>query len=149
VPVSDLEMDVLRGAIAGDAVSPRRAFGEQLAGSGQAGGLGMLVYAALVIASRRKFAPQYTRADLIGYVARLRAASTEPGLLDPLTAEDELRSALGEQVSARHEFGAIAAARLFLLLALIETLELDDQAVANLLTEARYGADQLLQHVSP
>ena len=57
MPVSDLEMDVLRGAIAGDAETARRAFGEQLAGSGQAGGLGMLVYAALVIASRRKFAP--------------------------------------------------------------------------------------------
>jgi hypothetical protein len=149
VPVSDLEMAVLRGATAGDAETARRAFSEQLAQSGDASGLAMLAYAALVIAARRTFAPQYTRADLIGYVARLRAGSTEPGLMDPRTAEDELRGALGEQVSATHEIGAIAAARLFLLLALIETLELDDEAIEDLVAEARYGADQLLEHVSP
>jgi hypothetical protein len=80
-PVSDLEMAAFQGWISGDGEAGRGAFSEQLARSGDAGGLAMLMYAAFVIVARRKFAPRYSRADLIGYVARLRAglSEEEPG----------------------------------------------------------------------
>jgi hypothetical protein len=78
--VTDLEMAVLRGWITGDGETARESFSQQLAVSGDANGLAMLMYAAFVIAARRKFTPQWTRAEVTGYVARLRAElqSEEP-----------------------------------------------------------------------
>ena len=150
-PVSDLEMAWLRGCLTGDAEATRSAFSEQVAAAGDANSLAMLMYAAFVIAARRRFAPLYTRGDLIGYVARLRAelSEEEPGLVDPLTAEDELRGALGEKVTTKHETGFRAAARLFIMVDLIASLDLDDEALTELLSEARDGADQLIAHMRP
>jgi hypothetical protein len=89
-----------------------------------------------------------SRAEVIRYVAQVRTLLSErPALLDPLTAEDELRSALGEPITATHEVGAVAAARLSLLLALVASLDLDDEAVANLLSQARDIANRMLDHV--
>ena len=47
--MSDLEMAALHGWITGDGQAGRGAFNEQLAQSGDAGGLAMLMYAAFVI----------------------------------------------------------------------------------------------------
>ena len=49
-------------------------------------------------------------------------------MVDPQTAEDELRGALGEPVTAAHEIGFVAAARLFILIDLLADLGLDDEA---------------------
>jgi cytochrome P450 len=145
MPVTDLEMTMLRAQLAGDDEAARHAFTAQLARSGDASGLGMLLYAAFVIAARRKFAPRWSRTDVIGYVARVRALLSErPDLLDPVTAEDELHSALGGNVMAEHDTGARAAAWLILLLALAASLDLDDDATQVLLDEARGQADQML-----
>jgi hypothetical protein len=143
-------MAALHGWITGDAQGGRGAFSEQLARSGDAGGLAMLMYAAFVIVARRKFAPRYSRADLIGYVARLRAglSEEEPGMVDPQTAEDELRGALGEPVTAAHEIGFVAAARLFILIDILADLGLDDEAMAGLLSEARNLANQMLEQAA-
>jgi hypothetical protein len=150
-PVTDLEVAVLRGWITGNGEMARGSFSEQLAVSGDANGLAMLMYAAFVIAARRKFTPQWTRAEVTGYVARLRAElqSDEPGLVDPLTAEDELRGALGEPVTAAHETGFVAAARLFILIDILASLDVDDEAMADLLSQARDNADQMIERVSP
>jgi hypothetical protein len=146
MPVTDLEMAVLHGQITGNDETAQRAFSEQLALSGDASGLAVLLYAAFVIAARRKFGPGWTRSEVIRYVAQVRALLCEqPGLLNPQTAEDELRSALGEPITTTHEVGAVAAARLFLLLALVASLDLDDEAVANLLGEARDMANRMLE----
>jgi hypothetical protein len=150
-PVSDREVAVLRGWITGDSETARGAYSEQLATSGDANGLAILMYAAFAIAARRTFAPRYIRGELISYVARLRAelSKEEPGLMDPLTAEDELRGALGEAVTATHETGFVAAARFFILIDLVASLDLDDEAMTDLLTEAREEADQMIAHVRP
>jgi hypothetical protein len=71
--VSDLEMVTLRGWVTGDAGAARGALSEQLASGGDVNGLGVLFYAAFVTAARHMFAPRYSDADVIGYVARLRA----------------------------------------------------------------------------
>jgi hypothetical protein len=148
MPVTDLEMAVLHAQITGNDEPARRAFSEELAVSGDLSGLAALVHAAFVVAARRKFGSPWSRAEVIRYVARVRTLLSErPALLDPLTAEDELRSALGEPVTATHEVGAVAAARLSLLLALVASLDLDDEAVANLLGQAKDIANRMLDHV--
>jgi hypothetical protein len=141
-------MAVLRGWLTGDGELARESFGGQLA-AGDANGLGMLIYAGFVIAARRRFTPQWTRAEVIAYVARLRAEmqAEDPGLVDPLTAEDELRAALGDPVTATHEAGFIAAAKLFIMIDILVGLDLDDQAMTKLLGEIRASADHLLERV--
>ena len=147
--VTELEMAMLRAHIAGEDEEAQRLFGQQLAASGEANGLAVLVTAAFVIAARRKFAAGWNRAAVIRYVGRVRALLSErPGLLDPRVAEDELSSALGGQAPARHPVGAVALARLFLLDALIASLDLDDEAIDDLLSEARDSADQMLTGMS-
>jgi hypothetical protein len=110
----------------------------------------MLLHAAFVIAARRRFTPQWTRAEVISYVGQLRAElqSEEPGLVDPLTAEDELRAALGDQATATHEIGFVAAARLFIMIDIVVNLDLDNEALADLLSHARDSADQMLERIS-
>lgn len=150
-PVSDLEMAVLGGWLTADGEMAKGSFSDQLSAAGDANGLAMLLYAAFVIAARRKFGPQWTRAEVISYVARLRTElqSEEPGLVDPLTAEDELRAALGEPVTGTHETGFVAAARLFIMLDIVVDLNLDDEALTDLLNQARHNADQMLERIGP
>jgi hypothetical protein len=148
--VTSLEMGMVRAALRGQEEETQRLFHEQLAATGEANGMAVLVYAAFLIAARREFAPRYTRAEVIRYVAQVRAALSErPALLDPLAAEDELFAALGGQVAGTHDIGAVALARLFLLMALIATLNLDDQEVGALLDQARELADQMLAGIRP
>lgn len=136
---------MLRAHIAGEDEEAQRAFDQQLAATGDASGLAVLVTAAFAIAARRKFAAGWNRAAVIRYVGRVRALLSErPGLLDPRVAEDELTSALAGQAPAAHEVGAVALARLFLLDALIASLHLDDKAIDDLLGEARDAADRML-----
>jgi hypothetical protein len=143
--VTELEMAMLRAHIAGEDEEAQRLFGQQLAATGDASGLAVLVTAAFAIAARRKFAAGWNRAAVIRYVGQVRALLSErPGLLDPRVAEDELSSALGGQALAGHEVGAVALARLFLLDTLIASLHLDDDAIGDLLGEARDSADRML-----
>jgi hypothetical protein len=148
--VTGREMAMVRANLRGEDEEAQRLFQEQLAATGDASGMAVLTHAALLIAARREFAPRYTRAELIRYVAQVRALLSEkPWLLDPMTGEDELRAALGEQVTATHEAGAVALARLSLLHALIASLNLDDQGVGALLDQARELADRMLVDIRP
>jgi hypothetical protein len=142
--ISDFDVATLRAQIAGNEKAAQQAVADQLTVTGDLTGLAMLVHAALVLAARRRFAPAWTGAEVIQYVAQVRAATAErPGLLDPITAEDELRSALGERTTTRHEIGAVAAARLLLLTALVVTLGLKDDALLGLLDQARNLAREM------
>lgn len=147
--VTGLEMTMLRAHIAGEDEEAQQAFGQQLAATSDVSGLAVLVHAAFVIAARRKFAAGWNRAAVIRYVGRVRALLSErPGLLDPRVAEDELSSALAGLAPAAHEAGRVAAARLFLLDAIIASLDLDDEAIDNLLGEARDSADRILTGIT-
>jgi hypothetical protein len=145
MPVTDLEMVMLHAHLAGEDEEAQRAFDQQVMTSGDLSGLAWLVRAAFVIAARQKFAAGWNQAGVIRYVGRVRALLSErPGLLDPRVAEDELASALSGQAPGAHEVGAMAAARLFLLDALIASLNLDAEAIDDLLGEARDSADRML-----
>jgi hypothetical protein len=148
--VTSREVAMVRATMRGEDEEAQRLFQEQLAATGDTSGMAMLVYAAFVIAARRKFAPRYNMGQVIRYVAEVRALLNEkPWLLDPLAGEDELRIALGGQVTATHPVAAVALARLSLLHALIADLNLDDQGVQALLDEARPAADQMLRDMKP
>jgi hypothetical protein len=134
----------LRATLAGEMEVVERV-NAQATGAAQAAGLGALVYAAFGIAARRKFAPVWTHAEVIRFVGQVRALLVERrDVLDPVAAEQQLRSALGEQVAADSGIEAKAHAQLILLDAIVQALELDDAVVADLLNQARETADQFL-----
>lgn len=148
--VTSREMAMVRATLRGEDEEAQRLFQEELAATGDASGMALLIYAAFVIAARRQFAPRYTRGEVIRYVARVRALIYEkPWLLDPLTGEDELLAALGQDVAVAHAVAAVSLARLTLLHALIAGLNLDDQGLQWLLDEARPAADHMLQNIKP
>ena len=141
MPVTDVQMELLRAHIAGeeDAVGLAR---NQMSSTE---GLGALVRAAFAVAARRRFYPSWTSAQVILFVGRVRALCAERReLVDAPTAERELRRALGEQVPASGDVPASASAQLLMLDVLIAELNLDDLGVAGLLTQARELADQTL-----
>jgi hypothetical protein len=147
--VTDLDIVILRAQIAGEEEVTRRAVADQMTATGSLSGLAALAHSAFVIAARWRFAPTWARGEVIQYIAQVRGLLADrPGLLDPATAEDELRRALGDEVEASHEIGAIAAARIFLLIALAESLDLDDDVIFDLLYQARDMADEMLASVS-
>lgn len=124
----------------------QQAFGQQVAAWGDLTGLAVLLYAALGIAARRNFAAGWTKGAVIRYVGRRgRCSANGPGcwtrgwlrMSFPALSEVRLRPATGA--------GAVAAARLFLLDALIASLNLDDEASDELLSEARDFADRVLK----
>jgi hypothetical protein len=120
---------------------------QRLSRPGAGGSVPELVYAAFVIAARRKFFPAWTRSDVIRFVAQIRALlSEQPDLLDPTAAEHQLRSALGETLTSYPDAEAGARAQVILLDAVDQCEELDDAGITELLNQARTMADQLISH---
>jgi hypothetical protein len=128
--VTDEQMVWLRAYLSGDLEEARRV-NAQATAPGAAAGLGALVHAAFVLAARRKFAPRWTRAEVIQFVARVRGLLSEgPDVLDPAVSRTDVRSR--------------GRAQFILLNALVQSLDLDDAGVAGLLDQARGLADSLL-----
>jgi hypothetical protein len=102
------------------------------------GPLAGLVYAAFVIAARQKFSPTGMHTEVVRFVAQIRALLSErPDLLDPVAAEQQLRSALGENVPAHPHAGTRVHTQVILLHALVQSQALDDTGLADLLHQAR------------
>lgn len=143
MPVTDLDIVILRAQLAGDEQVAQMATNDRLGQSGDLSGLALLVYAAFTLAARRYFPPGSAKAEVVRYVAHVRALAAErPALLDPLAAEDELWAALGGMATRTHDIGAVASARLFILLALVASLDLDDDSIFTLLYQARDVANR-------
>lgn len=150
MPVTDKQMILLMAHLAGEEQVARRVQTE-LVTSGTAEGFAELVYAAFVIAARRRFSPAWTRADVIRFVAQVRAVlSEQPEVLDALAAEHQLRSALGEETASYPDMAsypdkeASAWAQVILLDALVQSADLDEAAMTTLLGRARGLADRKL-----
>jgi hypothetical protein len=110
-----------------------------------AAGLDVLNFAAFVIATRREFAPTWTRSKVIRFTAEVRGALGDRwDLLDPVIAEEQLRNALGEPISGTPDPAKQTQAQLILLSALVAKADLDETAIAALLSQAREMADQIL-----
>ena len=107
-------------------------------------GFGELVYAAFLLAVRRRFGPACTRADVVRYVGRVRAHGPKDDDFDPLAAETLIVRALGGDPPPVADEEARAAAQAILLIALIVDLELDAAGLDRFLAEARELADRWL-----
>lgn len=141
IAVTDEHVAFLRSYLRGDEEAVTRAWKRIESRAG----LAALVHAAFVITARQKFAPTWTRADVIRYVAHVRALLSErPDVLAPRVAEQELRLALGDKTKPDHSAASAAAAQLILLNALLVSLDLDEVAVDRLLHHARETAERML-----
>jgi hypothetical protein len=100
-------------------------------------GFAPLVHTAFVIAARRMFAPQWTRAAVVRYVAETRKALSErPGLVDPRVAEHELRRALGGEATSADSWSSVATAQLIVLKSMTVSLQLDEDGLDDLVKQS-------------
>jgi hypothetical protein len=130
------------GAAGGSPEQLGRQLALQVQASGGAG-FEVLVFAAFIVAARRRFEPSWSPQDIAGYVARLRGESPEMSArLDAGAAENQLRIALGDMIAPYPDVAARVEAQMFLLDAL--TVDCAGDAVDGLLARARVMADQLL-----
>jgi hypothetical protein len=104
-----------------------------------------LQYAAFLEAVRRRFTKETETADVIEYVADVRSrfdASAEA--IDPTVGELLILEALGREEADGIASKTSAAARMFLLTALIADERLDAPAIDRVIARAKWGADHLL-----
>jgi hypothetical protein len=104
-----------------------------------------LLEIAVSVAACQRFAAGYTDADVIKYVARIRAGTgyrDEDMALDPAPTEATLRRALGKTVPAVTDHWARIRARVALLTVLASDLDLDERAVEALLAQAQAIVEQ-------
>ena len=112
--------------------------------AGDLHGFGELVYAAFLLAVRRRFGPEWTPADVVRYVGSVRAHGPKDDDFDPLAAETLIGRALGGDPPPVADEEARAAAQAILLITLIIDLELDAAGLDRFLAEARELADRWL-----
>ena len=95
------------------------------------------------VAARRRFAPAWTPAEVIRYVARVRSGSAEMAArLDAVAAETQLRIALGQNVPPHPDMAARVEAQMYLLEPLTDGCTGGD--LDSLLSGARAMADEML-----
>ena len=113
---------------------------------GEAGMTGYvrLAEAALSVTARKRFAPRFTNADLVRFVAAVRIARLTDGDefdFDPVIGEYVLRYSLGQTVTQRLDLESRLRAIIALLDALAESELTDEADLDGLLAEARMLAD--------
>lgn len=146
MPLQDGQMVWLRAYLAGEMELAARA-DALLIGSTARAGLGALVRAAFIFATRQRFSPMWTTAELIQFVAQVRQVlAGHPNVIDPLVAEQQLRRALGDQTVDSTDAEAKARAQLILLDALVTSMDLDQAAILDLLSQARDVANRILSN---
>jgi hypothetical protein len=141
--VSGQQVAALRASLMLDAPQAQ-AQRTRLTQSGDLHGFTELVDAAFLLAARRRFAPAWTRADIVRYVGSVRAHGPADDDIDPLAAEALILRALGTDQRPSADKEAIAAAQAVLLITLIADLQLDTAGLDRFLTQARGLADQWL-----
>ena len=145
MPISDAQVSALRAYLIRDADEAEK-LNEQFRTSDDVDGFGELIWAAFVLAARRRFAPEWTVPDIVRYVAAVRARRAEhKDDFHPRTAEILLRRALGEMVEADLTELARGHAQIFLLGELIADEGFDNFTdLDEFMAEARALGDQLI-----
>jgi hypothetical protein len=142
--VSDAQVASLRALLAFEPDEGVR-LTKHLLQTGDVDGYGELIYAAFVIAVRRRFSPTWTIPDLVRLVATIRVRLLNDDIeIDPRVAETLMRRALGDTVAGELDEEARARAQIFLLVELILDEDLDDTDLDEFLVMARTMADQLV-----
>jgi hypothetical protein len=135
-------LSVLHADGGADPAETARRLVAQVKASGVAG-FEVLALAVFTVAARRRFAPAWTPAEVIRYVARVRSGSPEMAAqLDAVAAENQLRIALGQDVPPHPDAAARGKAQMFLLEPLTAGSAGGD--LDSLLSDARVMADEML-----
>jgi hypothetical protein len=137
------EVATLRTYLSGDMDEYRR-MQQQLDPVAARSGYSALIAAAFFEAVDRRFAkPGTTTADIIKYVADVRARSARASdALDPRAAERVIRHALGDGSIRDLDDDTVIGAQIVILSALIADEQLDASGLDQFMAEARKLADQ-------
>jgi hypothetical protein len=144
MPVTDDQVAVLRALLVDDMDSYRQLFG-QLDRAEAKRGYPALVTAAFGEAVERRFGQHYQPADIVSFVADVRARSDRLAReLDPDVSERVINVVLGHGSARDLDREAVTRAKLVLLGGLVADARLDDAGLDDLLAAARKLADQLM-----
>jgi hypothetical protein len=103
--------------------------------------IGALVYCSFAAAVRRRFAPVWTSADLVRFVADARRSSSQAAtMISASAAENQLRTVLGKAANWRPDEETRARVQLLLLVAL--TADVANDELDAVLREGRTLADR-------
>jgi hypothetical protein len=143
VTVSDDQVAALRAHLLHEFDKAGR-LNRQIAEATDMEGYGEFVWAAFVLAARRRFAPEWTVPQIVKYVAAARARwGKDADDIDPRTAEIMMRRALDDHVPTDLDEMVRGRAQVFLLTELIANdQELDEAGLDELLAQARALADK-------
>lgn len=141
MPVTNEQVATLRAQLSGEQDEHLRLF-SQLEASSDLVGYAALLAAAFTIATERHFSGPVTRADLIRYVADVRARTPSAGEnLEPKTAEQLLYEALADEAFTG-EPRVIGMNQTILLAALTADAQPTPAELDAFLAEARAQADE-------
>ena len=144
MPVTDEQVATLRAMLTNDTDRYKQMLAElRRAEAGQ--GYVALITAGFSEAALRRFGSDYTQADIITFVASVRARSERVSeSLDPEVAERVLNAALGDATAQGLSREAKTNAQTLLLAGLISDEHLDDRGLDAFLADVRKLADQIL-----
>jgi hypothetical protein len=147
--ITDAQVAALRAYLTQDPDEAERLNG-RLRQTGDLEGYGTLVWAAFVLAVRRRFAPEWTVPDVVKYVADVRARwGRDEDDFDPRTAEILMRRALDDWLEADLDEMARGRAQIFLLSELIADNGLDEATgLDSFMAEARALGDQMINRMT-
>jgi predicted nucleic acid-binding protein len=144
MPVTDDQVAALRALLADDTDRYQQLFvGLDRAEAKK--GYPALVTAAFIEAVERRFGTSYQPADIVTFVADVRARSDRlASSIDPDVGERAIQAVLGHGTVRGLDTAAVAGAKLLLLGGLIADARLDDAGLDEFLAGARKLADQLM-----
>jgi predicted nucleic acid-binding protein len=144
MPVTDEQVAVLRALLRDDMDRYRQLF-DGLDRAQARKGYPALVTAAFIEAVERRFGTTWQPADIVTFVADVRARSDLAATgLDPDAAERVILTVLGQQTTRDLPREAVTRAKLVLLAGLISDAGLDEAGLDEFLAAARKLADQLM-----
>jgi predicted nucleic acid-binding protein len=144
MPVTDDQAAALRALLRDDMDSYRRLF-DALHRAEARKGYTALVTGAFIEAVERRFGAAYQPADIVTFVASIRARSDRLAAeLDPEVAERVIRVVLEDAPVDDLSRNAVTGAQMLLLGGLIADAHLDDAGLDEFLAAARKLADQLM-----
>ena len=113
-----------------------------LAKTNQLDEIGALVYCTFAAAARRRFSTRWTSADLVRFVADVRASSPRAAtMISASAAENQLQGALGKELTWRPDEENRARVQLLLLTAL--AADLTDDELDSVLSDGRDLAERV------
>lgn len=135
--ISSEHVMALRAYLALEADRAER-LNKELVESGRVDGYGELVYAAFVVAARRRFSSAWTVSDIVRFVSTVRKQLLDDQIeIDPKVAETLIRRAMGDNVAGELDQEAKARTQLFLLSTMIIDEDLDDIQLDKFMSQAR------------